>query len=238
MNPRAALVVRTAAGVVALMALAGGSWLGWDAIGRRPISQVNFTGDVARVAATDLDRLAASLKGREARETPLDAVREAARRLPWVRDASARLRFPGTLEIRLEAHVPLARWDDARLVSERGEVFAAPYDAPLPRFAGPEGAAADMAGAYAAIVAAVEPLATPVARVSLSPRRAWQVTLASGLTLELGRGDFGPRLARFVAMWPGLAATAPTATHADLRYANGFALRESAPARPAARRKA
>lgn len=238
MTPRTALIVRTAAGVLAVIAIAGGSWLGWDSLGRRPIAAVRYTGDVARVPAADLERLAASLEGREARETPLESVREAVRRLPWVRDCSVRLRFPDTLEVRLEAHVPLARWDDSRLVSTRGEVFAAAYDGPLPRLAGPEGTSAEMARAYAAIAAAVEPLAVPVARVSLSPRRAWQATLASGLTLELGRGDFAPRLDRFVALWPGVAATAPTATHADLRYANGFALRESAPARPAARRKA
>jgi cell division protein FtsQ len=79
-----------------------------------------------------------------------------------------------------------------------------------------------------------------VARLHLSARRAWRVTLASGLTLELGRGDFEPRLARFAALWPSIASTAPAAAHADLRYPNGFALRENAPPNPAAaaRRKA
>ena len=240
MSPVAAQVVRAAAGVLAVIALAGGGWLGWDTLARRPIASVRFTGETARVAAADLERLAASLKGREAREAPLESVREAVRRLPWVRDCSVRLRFPDTLEVRLEAHEPLARWDEARLVSVRGEVFAAPYEGPLPRFEGPDEAAAEMARAYAAIAPAIGPMESPVAKLGLSKRRAWQVTLASGLTLELGRGDYDARLARFVAMWPSVLASAPTVTHADLRYANGFAIRESAPTKPAAapRRKA
>lgn len=240
MSPVAVQVVRAAAGVLAVIALAGGGWLGWDTLARRPIASVRFTGETARVAAADLERLAASLKGREAREAPLESVREAVRRLPWVRDCSVRLRFPDTLEVRLEAHEPLARWDEARLVSVRGEVFAAPYEGPLPRFEGPDEAAAEMARAYAAIVPAIGPMESPVAKLGLSKRRAWQVTLASGLTLELGRGDYDARLARFVAMWPSVLASAPTVTHADLRYANGFAIRESAPTKPAAapRRKA
>ncbi len=237
MSPKMATGLRAAAGVIAVALLAGGSWAAWDALGRRPIAEVRFTGDTARVAAADLERLAASLKGREAREAPLESVREAARRLPWVRDCSVRLRFPDTLEVRLEAHRPLARWDETRLVSERGELFAAPFDGALPRFEGPEGSAAEMARAYRAIAAAAAPLASPVATLRLSARRAWQATLASGLTLELGRGDYEARLVRFAALWPSIQATAPAASHADLRYANGFALREGAPPKPAAARR-
>ena len=234
MSPDAVRVVRAAAGALAVVALAAGGWLGWDALARRPIAEVRFTGDTGRIAAADLERLAAGLRGREARETPMESVREAARRLPWVRECSVRLRFPGTLEVRLEAHVPLARWDGARLVSARGELFAAPYEGALPRFEGPENTASEMARAYRAIAAAVGPLASPVATLRLSPRRAWQATLASGLTLELGRDDYEARLSRFAALWPSIQATAPAVTHADLRYANGFALRESAPPKPAA----
>jgi cell division protein FtsQ len=234
MNPALFSALRAAAGVFALAALAAGGWLAWDALGRRPIAEVRFAGDTARVAAADLERLATSLKGRAAREAPLESVRDAVRRLPWVRDCSVRLRWPDTLEVRLEAHEPLARWDEARLVSVRGEIFTAPYEGELPRFAGPDEGAAEMARAYRAIAGAVGPLGSPVARLSLSPRRAWQATLASGLTIELGRGDYEARLARFVAAWPAAAASAPAATHADLRYANGFALREAAPPKPAA----
>ena len=78
------------------------------------------------------------------------------------------------------------------------------------------------------------PIAAAHRRGYLSPRRAWQATLASGLTLDLGRGDVESRLARFVAAWPALVASTPAVTHADLRYANGFAIRESATPKPAA----
>lgn len=234
MNPAIARGLCAAAGVLAVSVLAGGSWAAWDALGRQRIAHVRYTGDTARIAPADLERLAASLKGREAREVPLEAVREAVRHLPWVRDCSVRRRFPGTLEVSLEAHRPFARWDEGRLVSDRGEIFAAAFEGELPRFEGPEGAAAEMARAYRAIAAAAAPLGSPVAVLRLSPRRAWQAALASGLTLELGRGDVEPRLARFVAAWPALVASAPAAAHADLRYANGFAIRESAPPKPAA----
>ncbi|HEX7465244.1 MAG TPA: cell division protein FtsQ/DivIB, partial [Usitatibacter sp.] len=71
------------------------------------------------------------------------------------------------------------------------------------------------------------------------------VTLESGLALDLGRGDIHSRLARFVSAWPQLASRGVETRHADLRYANGFAVRTAevralpkpakSPSRPAAR---
>jgi cell division protein FtsQ len=69
--------------------------------------------------------------------------------------------------------------------------------------------------------------------VILTARHAWQLRLASGLNLELGRDGPEPveqRLARLVAAWPEslgrLARSgAPEPRHIDLRYPNGFALR-------------
>lgn len=225
MKPALAIVLRAASGMAAAALLAAAGWYGFDALARRPIATVRFTGEVARVPAADLERLAAGLRGREGREVALQSVRDAVKRVPWVRDCSVRRVFPGALEVSIESHAPLARWDDERLVSVRGEVFAAGYDGELPVFAGPEGTAPEMAAAWKDIARAAAPLASPIAELRLSERRAWQAKLASGLVIELGRADVEARLARFAAVWPRVAAQAGAATHADLRYPNGFALR-------------
>jgi cell division protein FtsQ len=228
-RPVAALALR-AAGTLATLALLGaGGWYGYDSLARRPIAVVRFTGETARVPAADLERLAAGLRGREARDVALADVRDAVKRLPWVRDCAVRRVSPGALEVAIEAHVPLARWDEARLVSARGEVFAAAYEGTLPRFSGPEGSAPEMAAAWKGIGEAAAPLASPVVELRLSKRRAWQARLASGLTLDLGREAVVARLARFAAAWPRLPQDAGKAMNADLRYPNGFALRGVAP---------
>lgn len=221
---RSRILPAVAAGVVA-GALAGTAWYGYHALAARPIARVILTGDVARLPPEALARLTGSLRGVPTGSVSLPAVREAARRIPWVRDASVRRRFPDAIEIAFEAHQALARWGDAALVSPRGEVFAASTDAKLPRFTGPDGSAPRMVQEYPAIVRTLAPLASPVAELHLSARDAWQVVLASGLVLELGRGDIGPRLERFARAWPGLVASGVQTRHADLRYDNGFALR-------------
>jgi cell division protein FtsQ len=216
-------VIHGVAAAAVIAALAAGAWLGYGAIVSQPIRQVVFTGSTERVASADLDALAASV---QAGTRPVAEVREAARRIPWVRDAAVRRRTPGTLEIQLETHEPLARWNDDALVSRRGEIFRATHAAALPRFHGADSAAPLMARQFAALVKAVERLGSPIAHVRLSARGAWQLTLESGLVLELGRGDLDARLARFASAWPELAQRGVKTAHADLRYPNGFALRK------------
>jgi len=217
---------RASAGVAVVTLLGLAAWHGYDAVVSQPVKRVLFSGSTERIPAAALEAL-----GRDIQAAPggasLAAVRDAARRIAWVRDATVRRRFPDTVEIQLETHVALARWNEAALVSRRGEVFVADYDAVLPRFRGADGAAPVMARQYPALAAALAPLGSAIAEVRLSARGAWQVTLDSGLDLDLGRGAVEARIARFVSAWPELAARGIAAAHADLRYPNGFALRRT-----------
>ena len=65
-------------------------------------------------------------------------------------------------------------------------------------------------------------------RLVLTPRYAWQLRLANGLSLVLGRdADVAEkRLERFVAAYEQTVAQLPGRhDYVDLRYANGFAVR-------------
>ena len=206
--------------------LAAGAWYGYEYTTSQPIRRVVFVGDAGRIARADLAAFAQAVQGAPASGASLVAVREAARRIPWVRDASVRRRFPDAIEVSFETHEPLARWGDGGLVSTRGEIFSAEHAAFLPVFRGPAPAAPRMAQAYPGIVGALAPLASAVVELRVSARGAWQVVLESGLALELGREDILPRLERFAAAWPRLPANAADGKIADLRYASGFAMRE------------
>ena len=172
----------------------------------------------------------AALSGANFLAVDIDAVRGALERLPWVRRVELRRVWPDRLEISLEEHVAFAHWGDAGLVNTHGEFFPARSDESLPHLAGPQGTVAEVTRRYRAFAQLLAPLADAPQRVTLTSRYAWQLRLASGLHIELGR-DYPAepadrRLARFVAAYPQtLGRMQRKHEYVDLRYSNGFALR-------------
>ena len=219
-------ILSALAALAVVAAIATASWHGYRAVLAQPVHRVIFAGELDRLPQADLEALTQAVQ--KAERPSLEAVREAARRVPWVREATVRRRFPDAIEIHFETHEALARWSERSLVSRAGEVFVADDARDLPVFRGPDGAAASMAAEYPNFVAAFAPLGTTVKELRLSARGAWEVRLANGLSVLLGRGDWQPRAQRFVAAWPQLSEPARATRYADLRYPNGFALRAAA----------
>lgn len=162
----------------------------------------------------------------------LDAARASLARVPWVRAVALRRQWPRRLEIEVDEHQPLARWNDGALVSTRGDVFTANWAGELPEFSGPDEQSRLMVERYREWGALLEPLALRVSGLRLSARGGWQVKTRDGngeLTLDVGRDDVTGRLARFVAVYARtvgvLARTGKPVDHVDLRYRNGFAAR-------------
>ena len=171
----------------------------------------------------------------------LEAAQRAFEKLPWVRSASVRRQFPWRLEVELEEHVALARWNGAELVNTYGEVFIAQSDRvmpeasgthrpplyggsdrALPEFFGQPDSAAEVTQAYREFSRQLTPLEQQITQINLSPRHSWQLRLDSGLLLKLGREQTQERMQRFVAAYPSGVASA--AQYLDLRYRNGFAV--------------
>lgn len=208
-----------------------------------PLRTVIVDGSPAHV---DADAVSGALDGRIAGNffgLELADVRRELAKLPWVNRVEARREWPDRVVVRFEEHRALGRWADGRLVSTEGELFDADPDAPLPQLAGPAGTEREVARRYLAFRELVAPLGTEPTHVTLSPRYAWQVRLANGIVLELGRDQarqsIEDRVARFVAAYPRAAAHLNQRIgYVDLRYPNGFAIRlPEAPAADALPRK-
>ncbi len=190
------------------------------------ITQVRVVTPVNHVTRQQVEEIVRREVGGTLFTLRLDTAREAFEKLPWVRSANVRRQWPGGLEVALTEHVPLARWGRDALVSVEGEVFAAAFDGDLPVFNGPPGAAKEMTIQYHHFRRSLEDIGRAPGEINVSPRRAWQVRLDDGLTLDLGRDQVEQRLRRFVAAYPRtiVRMTRPV-DRVDLRYANGFAAR-------------
>ena len=209
--------------------------IAWKLAARQPVfelREVVVGGALVHVTRGDIeDAVRRGLQGNFLTLDPA-AVSGSFQKLPWVRKASVRRQWPARLEVTLEEHVPFARWGGDALVNVQGEVFRAGYEGELPVFAGPEGAAREIAIQYRHFRKSLETIGEAPVRVEVSPRRAWKLRLASGVTLALGREQVEARLARYVAMHEQtLAPLGRRVDYVDLRYANGFAVRFTEPRR-------
>jgi cell division protein FtsQ len=221
-------VLPATAAVVVLGAIGVAGWYGYSTVANRPVSDIRFTGDVDRLPREVLAEFSDELRKRSS-GTSLASIRENARRIPWVREAAVRRVFPDAIEVRFEAYTALARWNDAQLVSPAGEIFRASTQAPLPTLRGPDASAASVVATYPQLVEALAAIGSPIAEVQLSARGAWSVLLASGLRIVVGREELVTRARRFAAAWPQVLARGVETKYADLRYPNGFALRQTTP---------
>jgi len=156
----------------------------------------------------------------------LDKVREAFEKLPWVNVARVSRRWPDTLIVELVEHVPLARWNGSGLVSAEGEVFNASSEAELPSLSGFDGSGREVAEAYLRYGEILAPLGMKIAELNLSPRRAWRLKTDGGMEIALGRKDVEPRLKRFAVQYQKISERlGAVPAYADLRYADGFAVK-------------
>lgn len=222
--------------VLGAAALVWAAALGLQRLPIFPLRQLIVATPIAQVSRSQIEHTARVALAGNFFTVNLDTVRGAFEKLPWVRTASVRRRWPDGLELTLEEHVAVARWQraegDSQLVNSYGELFAASAEASLPAFAGPEGSAADVLTHFRSFEQALAPLGRHAATVVLTARQAWQLRLDDGFVVELGRDQaklpLAERLARFVAYYPAARhKLGNLAGVADMRYPNGFALRQA-----------
>jgi cell division protein FtsQ len=227
-NPRLLNLVAGMLIGVALLGFAAVGTLKLLHAGFFPVREIMLT---APPAHTTREQIEEAVQGRVAADffaVDLAGVRSALERLPWVRRAAVRRIWPDRLEVTLEEHVALARWGDDALVNTYGEKFSAATDEKLPLFIGPAGTEREVAGQYARFSSELAPLGIAPERVVLTARFAWQLRLADGLNVMLGRDPQAAeeRLRRFVRAYDATLKKIPRRhEYVDLRYPNGFALR-------------
>ena len=192
-----------------------------------PLREVKVDGQLSHVSRDQVKLIVAKhLKGNF---FTLDLVkaRDAFEKLPWARKVSVRRRWPDQLEVVIEEHQELARWGTIALVNTHGELFHAASGSDLPIFYGPGDGVIEVAAQYSEFSKALKLANLEIASLTLTPRRAWQITTRSAIVIELGRVEMMPRLQKFASVYTTtIAALNKKITYADLRYPNGFAVRK------------
>ncbi len=157
---------------------------------------------------------------------PLGTVRAAVASVPWVGSVRVERRFPRALVIYVGRMRLAARWARGGWVDAGGgHAHLRGYEPPagLPVFQGPAGREREMWVHYGRLQALLKPAGLVITALDLSERGTWRVALRGGPQLVLGHKAYA-RLARFLTVFPQLAARRSAMRQVDLRYTNGFAI--------------
>lgn len=229
--------------VADLLFLAGGALLLWALFAGLqrmpvfPLREIVVVGDVRHVSPEQIEDVGSRALGGNFFTVDLVAAQQIFSTLPWVRKVELRRRWPDAIELRIEEHEVVARWQDgsgqARLVNRQGEVFEATSETNLPTLVGVDGAAPRMLERLHELDQRLAAIDRSVVALALSARDAWRVRLDDGTAVDLGRDRQGQvleqRLARLIDTYPELRARTPLAFNTiDMRYPNGFVVRRDA----------
>lgn len=153
-------------------------------------------------------------------------LEKALREMPWVQGAVVRKIWPDKLSLSLLEYKPVAVWNRTSLLSEQGDVFSLPegrFDSTgLPTLAGPDSESKKALAAWSKIGSDLKDRKLELKSLSVDNRGSWEVTLSNNIVLKLGRGDWIPKIDRFVTIFPEIdVPEGKRLAYVDLRYEHG-----------------
>ena len=209
----------------------------------RPVRHVEVTGQFLRVSVPQIEQAVLAFCKSPANtkrgfvSLKLSDLQATVEQIPWVDHVRIERRWPDGVRLTVAEQIPGARWGERGLLNSRGELFLkdARYVPPeLPQLNGPDGTEAQVARLYLDSLPRLAVVGLRLARVTLDPRGAWELTVTStqttssgngGVVVRLGRQDVAERLERFLsAASPLIATRAGEMSYVDMRYSNGFAV--------------
>jgi len=194
----------------------------------RPVRRVLIEGAFQRVSPPEIETAVVEVVRGGLASVDLDRVRERVERIDWVDRAVVQRRWPDAIRVVVTEQVAAARWNEAGLLNARGELFLrnARYVPPeLPLLQGPQGSEGPVAQLYLEAQGRLLEAGLRLTGVRLDERGAWQVELANGVVVKLGRQFVDERLERFIRLAsPLVAKRLAEIAYVDMRYTNGFSV--------------
>ena len=207
---------------------------GWFASERWPLRHLRLTADYQRVDAEAVRAAVMPHLRGGFFAVSLESIHAAVAALDWVDQVEVRKQFPDRIELSIREHQPFATWGEDKLLSATGKIFPLPAGgapAELPAFEADPRRVDEVVRVYGLVREAFAAQGVAVQGLRLSPRGSWGFRLDNGAIVMAGRGDPQSRVHRFAPLLSEVIAhDARPLERADLRYANGFALRWAEPA--------
>ncbi|MEL7185756.1 MAG: cell division protein FtsQ/DivIB [Pseudomonadota bacterium] len=194
----------------------------------REITSIEVSGPFQRVSALQIEEAISDEVVLGFIGADLDDIQKNIVALDWIDQARVARRWPSRLSITVTEQVPAAVWGNSGLLNTRGELFVTDMQRvppELPKLSGPESSAADVAARYLAVREKLIPLGLDLRSIHLDARGSWQMALANGVEVRLGRRAVAERTDLFLDVVANIITSrSADIDYVDMRYGNGFTI--------------
>ncbi len=194
----------------------------------REITSIEISGPFQRVSALQIEEAISGQVGAGFVGADLELIREDIVAHPWIDQARVARRWPSRLSITVTEQVPAAVWGEDGLLNTRGDLFITGLQRvppELPRLSGPDDKSSEVAERYLKVREQLLPAGLDLKSIHLDARGSWNMILANGVEIRLGRRDVASRTDLFLDVVANIITSrASDIDYVDMRYGNGFTI--------------
>jgi cell division protein FtsQ len=210
--------------VVSLLVLAGWSlqqvrW-GW------PVEQVEIEGEFRFWEAEELAKKLLWVKEQNFFSLDVHQVKAEIEQLALVKSAQVKKIWPDTLLVKFKEDIPVAVWNQKTLLNPQGEelILSQDFDQKgLPKLFGPKKKTEQVMRQFQRFQSRLLSADAAIVSLTMNTIGSWQVELANGWMIRLGRQQLEQRLERLIELLKILPQEKVAVV--DLRYGKGAAIK-------------
>jgi len=210
--------------VVSLLVLSGWGlqqvrW-GW------PVEQVEIEGEFRFWQAEELAKQLLWVKEQNFFSLDVRQVKTDIEQLPLIKSAQVKKVWPDTLLVKFKEDIPVAVWNQKTLLNPQGEelILSNSFDATgLPRLFGPKKKTEQVMRQFQRFQSRLLSVDAAMVSLTMNTVGSWQIELANGWMIRLGRQQLEQRLERLIELLKILPQEKVAVV--DLRYGKGAAIK-------------
>jgi cell division protein FtsQ len=210
----------------------------------RPIRNIGVEGQFTFISQKAISEMVTPMIVGGFLQSPLSAIKEKLEGDPWIATAVVSRRWPDQLFISIVEEQPIARWSEVGFLNHLGEIVEVPPHSRLenlPLLSGNAGQEKSVMENYQQLAQMLRPYGLKVSEFYSDELFSWNVVLANGLRINIGRDQTMEKIQRFLIVYNReLHKRLDQVASVDLRYGNGLAVQwkevtadsENVPAKP------
>jgi len=199
----------------------------------RPVGIVKIVTPLNHVAESEVTRLLAAYMHEGFFDINVVGIKQQLESHPWIARAEVKRVWPDSLTLAFVEEIAIARWGEASLLNQHGQVFTPNRlgdTASLPLLSGPEGSEAHTMEQFQALSQLLLAAGLRIEQLNLSDRQSWELVVSGGTRIVVGKKAVRDKIKRFVAIYDKrLGNDIADIERIDLRYSNGFSVKKKQP---------